>query len=122
MVVAAHYGTGLNNEPKARSRAGAHIFLSENYQVPRWNGPILMIAQTIRFVMYSAAEAELGGLFIAAKEMVPIQKTLIELVWPHCPCQHHSCRRCEKYHSPMQDQVHGPDTPLDLLPYGTRPI
>ena len=37
MELAAHYDLGFNNEYKARSQAGAHIFLSKNDQVPRWN-------------------------------------------------------------------------------------
>ena len=35
--------------------------------------------------MYSAAEAELCGLFICAKAMIPLRNTLIEMVWPHPP-------------------------------------
>ena len=80
MILAAHSDAGFNNESKARSRAGAHIFLSENDPTPEWNGPILTIAQIIKFVMFSAAESELGALYITAKEMVPISQTLIEMV------------------------------------------
>ena len=35
--------------------------------------------------MSSAAEAELSGLFICAKAMVPLLNTLIEMVWPQPP-------------------------------------
>ena len=62
MVLAAHSDAGFNNESKGRSRDGAHIFLSENVPEPKWNGPILTITQIIKFVMSSAAEAELGAL------------------------------------------------------------
>ena len=79
MILAAHSDDGFNNESKARSCAGAHIFLSENDPMPEWNGPILTIAQIIKFVMSSAAEAELGALYITAKEMVPICQILIEM-------------------------------------------
>ena len=34
MILAAHSDDGFNNESKARSRAGAHIFLSENNPSP----------------------------------------------------------------------------------------
>ena len=84
-ILAAHSGDRFNNESKARSRAGAHIFLSENYPNPEWNGAILKIAQIIKFVMSSAAEAELGALYITAKEMVPIGQKLIEMVWKKPP-------------------------------------
>ena len=68
MILKAHSDDGFNNESKARSRAGAHIFLSENYQTSKWNGPILTIAQIIKFFMSSVAEAEQGALYITSKE------------------------------------------------------
>ena len=37
MILAEHSDAGFNNETRARSRAGAHIFLSENESIPRWN-------------------------------------------------------------------------------------
>ena len=85
MVLAAHADAGFHNESKGRSRAGAHIFLSENVPFPRWNGAILTIAQVIKFVMTSAAEAELGALFIAAQKLVPLRQTLCEMGWPQPP-------------------------------------
>ena len=59
MILAAHSDAGFHNESKWRSQSGAHVFLSEDDPIPRWNGPILSIAQVIKFVMTSAAEAEL---------------------------------------------------------------
>ena len=35
--------------------------------------------------MSSAAEAELGAIFITSKEIVPIRQTLIEMGWPYPP-------------------------------------
>ena len=66
MILAAHSDAGFHNDSKGRSRAGAHIFLSENEPIPRWNGQILTVAQIINFFLTSAAEAELGALFIMA--------------------------------------------------------
>ena len=43
MIPAAHSDSGFNNKSKARSRAGAHIFLSENETTSKLNGPILTI-------------------------------------------------------------------------------
>ena len=57
MILAAHSDACFRNESKGRSQAGAHIFLSEDDPIPRWNGPILSIAQVIKLVMNSAAEA-----------------------------------------------------------------
>ena len=59
--------------------------LSENNPVPSLNGPVLTIAQIIKNIMSSAAEAELSGLFICAKDMIPLRNTLIDMVWPQPP-------------------------------------
>jgi hypothetical protein len=56
--------------------------LSEDTPVPTFNGPVLTISQIIKFVASSAAEAELAGLYICAKEMVPLRNSLIEMGWP----------------------------------------
>jgi hypothetical protein len=58
------------------------FFSPEDEPIPRFNGAILTIAQIIKFVMASAAEAELAALFITAREMVPLQQTLIKMSWP----------------------------------------
>ena len=72
IILSAHSDEAYLNVTKDRSHAGAHIMLSENLPVPSYNGLILTIAQIIRNVMLSAAEAKLAGLFICAKEMVPL--------------------------------------------------
>ena len=48
MILAAHVDAGFLNESKARSREGAHIFLSENDPKPKLNGPVLKIAKIIK--------------------------------------------------------------------------
>ena len=82
MILAAHSDASFLTEPGSRSRAGAYIFLSDNDPIPRVNGPILSIAQIIKFVMASAAEAELAALYITARDMVPMRNTLAEMGWP----------------------------------------
>ena len=67
MVLSGHSNAGFNNETKARSRSGAHIFLSEYESIPCWNGPVLTIAQIMRYVVSSAAEAEMTDLFLTTK-------------------------------------------------------
>ena len=57
MILAAHADTEFLNGYLARSRAGAHIFLSENELKQKLNVPILTIAQIIKTVMASAVEA-----------------------------------------------------------------
>ena len=82
MVLATHSDATYLNVRKSCSQAGAYIMLLEDVPVPPHNGPMLMIAQIIKFVMLSAAEAELAGLFICAKKIVPIHQILVEMGWP----------------------------------------
>ena len=79
MVLAVHSDAGYLNEPKARSRAGGHFFLSTNSDIPSNNGAILNIAHIIKHVMSSATEAELAALYIMAREAVYIRIILDEM-------------------------------------------
>ena len=56
--------------------------MSADNDIPANNGAVLNISQIIRAVMSSAAEAELGALFINAKMAVAIRHTLQELGHP----------------------------------------
>jgi hypothetical protein len=85
MVLAAHSDASYLSESKARSRAGGHFFLSENDQFPQNNGAIITISQIIKAVMSSAAEAELGALFINSQEAVPQRQLLEEMGHPQPP-------------------------------------
>jgi len=76
MILAVHSDAGYLNEPKARSRAGGIFFLTSGDNFPPPNGAILNIAQIIKNVMTSAAEAELAALYINAKEAVYIRLIL----------------------------------------------
>ena len=67
MILCAHSNAGFHNDSKGRSRAGAHIFLSENNAMSRWNGSVLTLAKIINFIMSSASEAELCAIFITAQ-------------------------------------------------------
>ena len=92
MILSAHSNAAYLNVSRARSRAGAHIMLSEKTPVPSLNGPVLTISQIIKNVMASAAEAKLSGLFVCAKAMIPLQNNLMEMGWP----QHPSPVQCDK--------------------------
>lgn len=89
MVLAVHSDAGYINEPKAQSRAGGHFYLSSDENFPPNNGAILNIAQIIKAVMSSAAEAELGALFINAKEAIYVRNMLTEMghTQPRTPIQ-----------------------------------
>ena len=82
MVLCANSDAEFRNESKGLSRAGAHIFLCGNDEMPWSNGPVLTLAQSIKFVMSSASEAELGALFITSQEMAAMKNTLEEMKWP----------------------------------------
>eukprot|EP00804_Cyclotella_cryptica_P006226 CCRYP_020767-RA/>CCRYP_020767-RA protein AED:0.16 eAED:0.16 QI:0/0/0/1/1/1/2/0/846 len=85
MILAVHSDASYLSETKARSRAGGHFFLSEDDPSPRNNGAILTLAQIIKPVMSSAADAELGELYINARETIPQRHLLNELGHPQPP-------------------------------------
>jgi hypothetical protein len=79
MVLVVHSDASYLSEPKARSRAGGHFFLSSDTADPENNGAVLNLAQLIKAVMSSAAEAELGALYINAREAIPQRQVLEEM-------------------------------------------
>eukprot|EP01082_Thalassiosira_pseudonana_P012157 g10896.t1 g10896 contig40:58240-58788(+) len=79
MKLAVHSDASYLSEPKARSRAGGHFFLSNGANIPQNNGVILNIAHIIKHVMSSATEAELARLYIMAREAVYIRIILSEM-------------------------------------------
>eukprot|EP00804_Cyclotella_cryptica_P003266 CCRYP_010499-RB/>CCRYP_010499-RB protein AED:0.45 eAED:0.44 QI:0/-1/0/1/-1/1/1/0/186 len=79
MILAVHSGAGYLNEENARSRAGGHHFLSEDVPLPPNNGAIHNVAEIIKAVMSSAAEAETGALYINARKAVEERNILQEL-------------------------------------------
>ena len=79
MKLAAHSDASYLSEPKSRSRAGGHFFLSSETTIPAINGAVLNIAHIIKHVMMSATEAELAALYIMAIEAVYIRIILEEM-------------------------------------------
>jgi hypothetical protein len=82
MILCIHSDAGYCNEKNARSRAGGHFFLTNNDQLPPNNGAIMTNATIIKAVMSSAAEAELGALFLNAKKAVYLQQILTKMGHP----------------------------------------
>ena len=64
MILNVHSDAPYLCNPKAKSRAGGHFFLSNNAEDPRDNGAVLNIAKKLKNMMSSAAEAEIGALFL----------------------------------------------------------
>ena len=60
--------------PKSRSGAGGYYYLG-NKDGTQFNGPIYVLANIINAVMGSAAEAEVGGLYLS---------DLIKILWQIC--------------------------------------
>ena len=85
MLLAVHSDASYLSEPKARSRAGGHFYCSTGDEYPPNNGAVLTIAQIIKAVMSSAAEAEVGALFINAREAIPARAALEEMGHPQPP-------------------------------------
>jgi hypothetical protein len=85
MVLSIHSDASYLTEKGARSRAGGHFYMSNNAQFPSNNGAVLNVASIIKAVMTSAAEAELGALYINAREAVPMRIVLEEMGHPQPP-------------------------------------
>jgi hypothetical protein len=93
MVLYLHSDASYLSVSKARSRAGGHFFLIDMppdptkppLKPPTNNGPLHTTCQIMRNVLASAAEAEIGALFLNGQEALPIRVTLAELGHPQPP-------------------------------------
>ena len=85
MVLVVHSDAGYLNEPNAHSRAGGHHFLSSDDKIPANNGAVHTVAKIIKAVMSSAAEAELGAMYINAREAVYFRQALDIMGHPQPP-------------------------------------
>ena len=88
MLLRIHSDASYLSEPEARSRAGGYFYLgnaTEDATAQYLNGPIHIVATIIKHVMASAAEAELGALYMNAKEGTVIRNTLKEMGHPQGP-------------------------------------
>ena len=79
MVLAGHSYASYLSETKSLSRAVGHFFMSNNSAITLNNGAVIIITQIIKAIMSSAAEAELGALFINCLEGIPSRHALEEM-------------------------------------------
>jgi hypothetical protein len=79
MVLAVHSNASYLNEEEAQSRAGGHHYLSKNVPLPSNNGAIHNVAKILKGVMSSAAEAELGAMYINSQKAVEERIILQEM-------------------------------------------
>jgi hypothetical protein len=93
------------------------MFMAGTENIPINNKAVLNILQTIRAVMSSATEAELGALFINAKMAVSMQRTLKEMGHPQtCTpiCSNNSTAHIQNHAQGFEG--HGHAIPLVALP------
>ena len=79
MVLAVHSDASYLSESKARSRAGGNFFMSKDVSFPPNTGAVLNIAQIMKKIMSSAAEAEIGAIYVNSREAVPDRQSLNEI-------------------------------------------
>jgi hypothetical protein len=84
MILNIHSDAGYLHEPEAQSRAEGNFFMSLTPKngVQHHNGSILTLSTILHMVVASAAEAEIGALFLNAKEGVNIWNILKEMGHP----------------------------------------
>ena len=82
IILQAHSNKGYANEKRARSRTGGHFFLLSNYSSNPNNCAVMTIEMIIKAVVSLATEAELGALFLNAKEVVFIRQILTKMSHP----------------------------------------
>jgi hypothetical protein len=81
MILHIHSDASYLSESEAKSRAGGFFYMGNatKYQKKITNGAILIVSKVIKHVTSSAAEAEIGAVFINAKEGAVLRTTLEEL-------------------------------------------
>jgi hypothetical protein len=83
MILKGHSDASYLNASKARSRVGGHFYLGNLASKPEChNGAILNPVGILRHVASSAAEAEVGGLFVNLKEALVLRQTLHDMGYP----------------------------------------
>jgi hypothetical protein len=91
MILHIHSDASYLSENEAKSRAGGFFYMGNNTKTNKklTNGAILIISKVLKHVMSSAAEAEIGAVFINAKERALLRTTLEELgqKQPHTPME-----------------------------------
>jgi hypothetical protein len=92
MILNVHSDASYLSAPKARSRATGYYFLGslpkDGQPIPL-NGAIHVLYTLLKFVASSAAEAELGALFLNAKQAKIMRLALEELGHPQPPTPIH---------------------------------
>jgi hypothetical protein len=80
MILHIHSDASYVSENEAKSRKGGFFYMGNNKKTNKrlTNGAILIISKVLKHVMSSAAEAEIGAVFINTKEGAVPRTTLEE--------------------------------------------
>ena len=92
MILQIHSDASYINEPQARSTAGGHYFMGhhpKDSQPIQLNGAIYSLCTVLKHVAASAAEAELGALFLNTQEAKILRIILEEMGHPQPPTPIH---------------------------------
>jgi hypothetical protein len=108
MILAIHSDASYLSKAEARSRVHGHFFCSTNTKDPPNNGAILNISKILNAVMFSAAEAELGALYINAREAIPMRQLLKEMghKQPKTPIQTNNSTALGVVNNNIQPRMH----------------
>jgi hypothetical protein len=81
MILYIHSDASYLSENEAKSRAGGFFYMGNDTNTYKklTNVAIFIISKVLKHAMYSAAEAEIGAVFINAKEGAILRTTLEEL-------------------------------------------
>jgi hypothetical protein len=93
MILNVHSDASYLSAPKACSSVGGYFFLGsipQDGDPIKLNGAIHIKCTTLKLVAASAAEAELGALFLNAQEAKVLQLILTELGHPQPPMPIHT--------------------------------
>jgi hypothetical protein len=92
MILNVHSDASYLSAPMSHSQAGGYFFpgsLPPNKDPIKLNGAIHVTCTILKFVAASAAEAELGALFLNAQEVKVFRLILAELGHPQPPTPIH---------------------------------
>jgi hypothetical protein len=87
MILHMHSDASYISQKEAKSRAGGFFYMGSSTSTEKklTNGAILIVSKVLKHVMSSAAEAEIGAVFINAKEGAVLCTILVEFGHPHPP-------------------------------------
>jgi hypothetical protein len=86
MILHIHSDASYLSENEAKRRDGVFFYMGNTNKNNKklTNGAILIVSKVLKHVMSSAAEAEIGAVFINSKEGAVFRKTLEELGHTQC--------------------------------------